>query len=243
MLSKFFFVDLTHRLHSDVPTWKGSCGFSYENKADYKDGLRAQSLRLHAGVGTHMDAPSHFFEHAASIADIPLEELLVPMVVLDVNPNGDPDFSLSTDDIKSFESQYGTIAEGSFVAVNTHWAQHWSIPEKYRNVQSDGLMHFPHISGEAAELLLERGIVGVGIDTLSPDPDPALSHTPFPVHHHILGAGKYIVENLANLDSMSPQSHALILPIPMEGVTESPVRVVGVRKRGDALWRDLLGVV
>jgi len=227
--SSLTFIDLSHRLHSDVPTWKGSCGFSYENKVDYKDGLRAQSLRLHAGVGTHMDAPTHFFEGAASIADIPLEDLIVPMVVLDVNKNMDSDFFLKVQDIKDFEDQYGVIEKGSFVAVNTQWAQYWENPDKYRNVQSDGLMHFPHISAEAAEFLLTRGIVGVGIDTLSPDPDPSTSTTPFPVHHHILGAGKYIVENLANLHLMAPKAHAIILPIPMEDLTESPVRVVGVK--------------
>lgn len=231
MFAHLSFTDLTHRLHKDVPTWKGSCGFSHDIKVDYEDGLRAQSLRLQAGVGTHMDAPSHFFKGAASIADIPLKELIVPMVTLSVNPQGDDDFSLSPGDIKAFEAQHGVIEKGSFIAVNTNWARHWSAPEQYRNVQADGLMHFPYISADAASLLLERDIVGVGIDTLSPDPEAALSTSPFPVHHLVLGAGKYIIENLANLGTMPSHAYALILPMALDDVTESPVRIVGVRER------------
>ena len=68
----------------------------------------------------------------------------------------------------------------------------------------------------------------LGIDTLSPDrPEDG-----FKVHKNFLGAGKIIIENVANLDSMPPSgSFVLILPIPIKDGTEAPVRLVGLIER------------
>ena len=60
-------------------------------------------------------------------------------------------------------------------------------------------MHFPAFSAASAELLLKRNVAGIAIDTLSPDcldPD-------FTVHTLILGAGKYIIENIADCSQTS----------------------------------------
>merc|ERR1712129_313463 len=55
-------------------------------------------------------------------------------------------------------------------------------------------MHFPGLAAEAATWLVkERQIAGLGIDTLSPDPGAAEG---FAVHNIVLGADKYILENL-----------------------------------------------
>jgi kynurenine formamidase len=57
-------------------------------------------------------------------------------------------------------------------------------------------MHFPLWSLEAVKFLdMERDISGIGCDTLSPE-----TKSGFPIHYYILGRGKYIVENLNNLD-------------------------------------------
>ena len=55
-------------------------------------------------------------------------------------------------------------------------------------------MHFPGFSTELAKVLVEmRGVVGIGIDTLSPDRGIS---TDFGVHQTILSAGCYIIENM-----------------------------------------------
>ena len=58
LLNHFKVVDLTHPLCSSVPTWNGSCGFCLETKKDYDQVFRVEEMKMHAGVGTHMDAPS-----------------------------------------------------------------------------------------------------------------------------------------------------------------------------------------
>ena len=219
-------IDLTHPLDEHAPTWSGGCGFSYKNKMDYDQGLRAQSLRMLSGVGTHMDAPSHFIPDGKSIADIDLADLILPLHV--IHKKCEASDQLLVSDLKTYEKEYGIIKPGAFVAFHSHWDHHWHSEKDYRNLDSEGIMRFPTISKEACEYLLERGIKGIGIDTLSPDPEPSLSKSPFPVHHMILGEGGYILENLANLSMVHGAAYMIALPIPIIEGTESPTRVIGI---------------
>jgi kynurenine formamidase len=84
-------------------------------------------------------------------------------------------------------------------------------------------MHFPGFSVDAARLLLERKVSGLGCDTLSIDPG---NSPDFPVHHLVLGAGVYQLENLADL-SQVPESGAFLIaaPIKLEGGSGGAVRV------------------
>jgi kynurenine formamidase len=106
------------------------------------------------------------------------------------------------------------------------WDSVLNVPEKYRNNHV-----FPSISKEAASLLLERQIVGVGIDTLSPDrPEDG-----FPVHHLILEADKYIIENIANASKLPPVgAYTFALPLKIQGGTEAPLRLVGLFREEDS---------
>lgn len=227
-LDDFTFVDLTHTLSPDIPGWDSGCGFQHKIELDYSDcttdvKFRVQSLQMLAGMGTHMDAPVHCIPDAASIADIRLESLITPCRVIDVSARADAQYSMSVDDIKQFENEYGIIPKGSFVIVYTGWDQWWHEPEKYRNN-----LIFPCISRQAAEELLSRNIAGIGIDTLSPD----CGNSNFPVHQAILSAGKYIVENIANARQMnSTGDYSLALPIKIQGGTEAPVRLIGLKRK------------
>ncbi len=218
-------IDLTHPLDWSVPTWNGGCGFHAEIKMDYPQGLRVLSYKMHAGIGTHMDAPSHFFQEGKHIADISLQELFVPLVILDVSKEAHADFLIGPKELLAFEKRHGKIPKGSAVIANTGWAKKWRDTAAYRNPDAQGRMHFPGFQGEGAEFLLERGIVGVGIDTLSPDG----TNQGFPVHEAILGNGKYILENLTQLEEVPPLGAYLIaLPLKIREGTESAVRAVAV---------------
>ncbi|HAB98409.1 MAG TPA: cyclase [Parachlamydiales bacterium] len=224
MFRSFRFIELTHLLSPHVPTWNGSCGFCLEVKKDYDRMFRVQQMKLHAGVGTHMDAPTHRFEGAASIADIPLEKLIVPACMIDVSANIDADGEVSVEDVEQFEERYGTIPAGSLVIMHTGWGRFWLDSDAYRNVDAKGQMHFPACSALAAKRLLERDVAGIAIDTLSPD---CLDQT-YPVHEMMLGAGKYIIENIANAFLLPPVgSYVIALPLRADGATEAPLRVVG----------------
>lgn len=222
----FTIVDLTHTLTPNVCSWNGSCGFRHEIKLDYdgcanKTQFRVQQIKMHSGIGTHMDAPSHCIPGGKSIADLDLTQLIAPSVVIDISAQSHERYSLTIEDVKSFEDQHGKIIPGCFIIVYTGWDKFWHEPAKYRNDHM-----FPSVSKEAAELLLDRCIVGLGIDTLSPD----RPEDDFPVHQLILSAGKYIVENIANARTMPPvNAYTLALPIKTASGTEAPIRLIGLK--------------
>ena len=138
--------------------------------------------------------------------------------MIDISKKAHETYRVSEEDIQHFEEQHGVIQKNSFVIIHTGWDKFWNEPDKYRNH-----LKFPTLSKEAAELLLKREIVGLGVDTLSPDNE----EDGFAVHQLILGSGKYIVENIANAALIPPTgAYSLALPIKIQDGTESPIRLI-----------------
>ena len=89
---------------------------------------------------------------------------------------------------------------------------------------AEGVLHFPGFGAEATGWLLRRrGIRALGVDTLSID--PGVSET-FDTHLILLGADRYGVENLNNLDRI-PRRGATIMVglIPYEQGSGGQARV------------------
>lgn len=64
MIFPYKIIDLTHTLDEQIPSWSGGCRFNIEVKLDYSDcrqneEFRVQQFKMHAWIGTHMDAPAH----------------------------------------------------------------------------------------------------------------------------------------------------------------------------------------
>lgn len=227
-LDDFIFIDLTHSLSTTVPHWGLDVGFKYNARmieSAEAEGVkfRVQRLEMSSGIGTHMDAPSHCYEKLASINHIPIQSLITLCRVIDVSDKAHENYSITPQDINLFEEKFGMVPKDAFVIIYTGWDKRWAQPEKYRNEKI-----FPNISLEAAKLLLARDIVGLGIDTLSPD----VFGSDFPVHQLMLGAGKYIVENVANANQLNPVGcYTFALPIKIEDGTEAPMRLIGMKRK------------
>lgn len=225
----FKLIDLTHDLYPAMSTWSIECGFDINDKLlPMADGVpllfRVQEITMQAGIGTHIDAPLHSYLHGTSVADFDLNDLCAPCVVIDVSKQvKKAAYIVVLEDIKRFEKVHGEIQEGAFVIIYTGWSQHWDNHRKYRNN-----LKFPSISEEVARYLLERDIVGLGIDTLGPD----VPSGGFLVHRLVLGADKFIVENVANALAMPPVGgFCMVMPLKVEDGAEAPVRLVGLIKR------------
>ncbi|WP_019217284.1 cyclase family protein [Legionella tunisiensis] len=221
-------IDLTHDLSSLSPSWDGACGFQCHNVIDYQDcginlPFRVQRLNMQAGIGTHLDAPAHCVEGGKTVAELDLNDLLAPAVVINVSQKANSEYKIVREDIINFETKYGQIKTHSFVIIYTGWDRYWQEPEKYHNNYK-----FPFLAQEAAELLLARKVVGLGTDTLSPDrPD-----TGYPVHKLFLEAGKYLIENVANAAKLpAVGSYILALPLKILQGTEAPLRLVALMNK------------
>ncbi|MGH8093420.1 MAG: cyclase family protein [Chthoniobacterales bacterium] len=225
MEMKYKVVDLTHDLSRDIPTWDGGCGFDLAVSKDYEsfsgpDLFRVQEITCGAGSSTHMDAPAHIIPGGLTIDQLNLTDLVSDCVVIDVSDQADESYVAMPGSIEKFERQHGKIAPHSLVIFHTGWDKRWESREQYHNNHM-----FPSVHLSTAEMLLERSIVGIGIDTLSCD----RGNNGFPVHQAILGAGKYLLENIANAGDLPPTG-ALVLALPMKLMdgTESPVRLIAL---------------
>ena len=85
----------------------------------------------------------------------------------------------------------------------------------------------PGFSPELAEWLLkERKVLGIASDTLSLDNGPSKD---FKTHKVWLPAGRWGLENVANLDKLSPADTFAVVGLPkVKGSTGGPVRLIAL---------------
>ena len=219
-------VDLTHPMHDDMAFWPGGVPFKQTQLVGYDQGYLLHKFEMGENTGTHVDAPAHFVEGRRAIDELSLSELIVPVVVIDIKDKAlqNPDYQLSVADIERWEARHGKIPAGAFVALNSGWHKRFENPEAYVNLGDDGAMHFPGFGPESASLLVKRGVVGIGVDTLSIDHGRSKD---FASHRIMLEADKYQVENLANLDALPPTGATIVIGVlPVEGGSQAQARVV-----------------
>ena len=108
------FVDLTHSFGPDTPVCSGFGQAKFSPAADPKthepytipkDGFRTTYYEMVGQYGTHVDPPAHFAENGITMDEIPLKQMILPLVVLDDTPYlaKDPDHAFSIDDLKAWE--------------------------------------------------------------------------------------------------------------------------------------------
>jgi len=220
-------IDLSYAISDKMVPWPGDAK-AFEAKVNAtveKNGYFTRSFWMLEHYGTHMDAPAHFPPGTTTVDGIAPEKFFGPAVVLDVTKEAerDPDYQLSAKDISAWEQKHGSFPVGAIVLLRTGWSARWPDVARYRNQDVNGKMHFPGFSVEAAKALLARKVSGLGCDTLSIDPG---NSPDFPVHHLMLGAGVYQLENLADLRGL-PEAGAFVIaaPIKLEGGSGGAVRV------------------
>ena len=156
--------------------------------------------------------PAHFHQGMATIDKIPLNQMLLPLVVIDVHRQvaKNPDYVLTMADVKAWEKRHGPVPSGAFVAMRTDWAKRWPSQEKMQNVDAHGVAHYPGWSKATLKYLYEtRHITASGHETTDTDPGLATTKDDYSLESYILGLGHYQIELLANLDKV-PDAGAIV---------------------------------
>ncbi len=198
-------VDLTHTMSPDFPTFFGVPGIELQKQFDFKkDGFNLNWWRIIEHAGTHLDAPIHFSENGATADTIGAGELVVPLAVIDVRKQAEknPDYLMGIEDVLIWEKRFKKLPDSCCVAMLSGWGAHVGDAAKFTGKDASGTFHFPGISPELAEWLLkERKVLGLAVDTLSLDNGPSKD---FKTHHIWLPAGRWGLENVANLEKLPP---------------------------------------
>jgi kynurenine formamidase len=173
---------------------------------------------MDAGIGTHIDSPAHCISGDMTVEHLALPNLIAPCVVIDVSHHVAASYVVQLDEVDAFEKNYGKVPAGAFVIIYTGWEKYWQLPDQYG-------YQYPTIDSSVATLLIERNIAGLGVDTFGPDGRDSA----FQVHQILLSHGKYIIENVANIQQLPIiGSFTWALPMKAKGLTEAPIRLVGL---------------
>jgi len=164
-------------------------------------------------LGTHVDAPLHFVDGGASVADLELDRFMGAARVVELIVEGQ------------------ITAEKLSQCVPDPWPSRLLL--KTRNSSLGGALDaeefdrdYCAVTSGAAELMVERGVQLVGIDAYSVAPFDDLRST----HEVLLGAGIPVLEGL-DLRLVTPGDYTLIaLPLRLAGFEGSPLRAVLVQE-------------
>lgn len=168
--------------------------------------VRMTKIEMGSHTGTHIDAPWHMVEGARCLNEIPLETLVGPASVFEIDDGP----SIQRVSLEKFN--FDGIQRVLFKTENS---QHWNDGDFYEQ--------FVYLDPEAAVLLVERGVKLVGIDYLSIDQFKSENH---PSHFVLLGQNVVIIEGL-NLSGVKPgKYHMTALPLNLQDVDGAPTRVI-----------------
>lgn len=230
-------VDLTTPLSSQTPVlvlpepFSNTRGLSSVPVSNFDEAGPAwawNDLTVGEHAGTHLDAPIHWISgrEGRSVAEIEPSRLVGPAFVIDRTEQvaENPDYLLEPADFEAFEAEHGPLPAGSWLFFRTGWASRGDSAEDFLNDA-----HFPGVSVEGSKWLGEHpGLSGYGVEQVGIDAGQAATFDPlFPVHYFLLGADKYGVTSMRNLDRL-PVSGATVVvaPLPIVGGTGSPARVL-----------------
>ena len=188
---------------SDPPLKLTSLGHLSRDKSHT---IHVTRIEMGSHTGTHIDAPFHFVEGGRKLEEIPLDELVGPVTVVQIA--GVP--SITRKHIESLD-----WSDVQRVLFKTDNSEHWNDGTFYED--------FVYLEPDAAEFLVRQGVRLVGIDYLSIDKYKSENH---PTHFVLLPNNVIVIEGL-NLSKVPPGLYAMVaLPLNLQGGDGAPTRVI-----------------
>ena len=212
IISSKKFIDLTHAFSPTTPVWSGFGPATFAPAANpgtaqpytiENDGHRSIRYTLVGQYGTHIDPPAHFAPHGKTLDELPVNNMILPLVVFDITVRlqDHPNYALTTDDILAWEKIHGRVPSGAFAALRTDMHKDWDAnPERFKREP------FPAWSLEPIQFLYDqRTITANGHESMDTDITPEMKSESWLLHH-----GHWQIECMANLDQV-PATGALLV--------------------------------
>jgi arylformamidase len=147
-------IDISMEIRPDMIVYPGNPAPRIEQYKQAEDeGMNESTLVLGSHTGTHVDARLHLETGGGSAAELPLDSLYGPCVVLDLTGAGR--------EIRAEHLREQAIPERTIVLLKTE-----NSLKGYDRFRED----YAHLTREGAAHLVERGVRTVGVDYLSIEP-------------------------------------------------------------------------
>jgi arylformamidase len=198
--------DITPSITPKLAVWPGDTPASREVLCDIArdDNITLSTLRATVHLGAHADGPNHYGKDAQSIDERSLDYYLGPCQVIRVK------VARATRILPSMVRAELTTPRVLFATETYPDPQDWN---------SD----FAALSVELIDLLHDRGVITVGIDTPSVD---LFESKDLPAHKAILRHNMAILEGLVLKDVPEGMYELIALPLSLAGFDASPVRAI-----------------
>ena len=204
-------VDLTHILYPGEEQY--TLEVIHRGDRTTPEGDIMSSVYMWSHVGTHVEAMLHFLADGADTADLPIEKLMGPAILLDFRDKAVNE-EITLDEIKSA----GDIEVGDRVILMTGRHVQYRTPKSHDR---------PYVNEEAMRWLVDdRKISCLGTDSSGFEVRGVDHH---PDHRILNNAGVPVIECLTNLVELRKQRFFLIaLPLPIKTLDASPIRAIAI---------------
>jgi arylformamidase len=174
------------------------------------------NISMVSHIGTHIEAPYHLLKDQADLADLPLEKVMGPAIILDLR--GYPKKSaIQIEQAMKAADKAGGIRKGDIVFANLGYAPFYGTDE-YSGT--------PYFLPETIAWLADQGMKMMGVDATGVEVPGSEQHVS---HHALFDRGIPLIENLNNLNGLSKSRVQIFaFPIAVRGLESFPVRVVAL---------------
>ena len=209
-------IDLSHILNEQLPNVPFFPSPRFRRiMSQPEHPLNVTEIQMVVHLGTHVDAPRHFFSDGPAFHEIPLDRLHGRGVVWRIEKE---DYGVI--EVADLERARPRLSPGDILALDTGWARHFGTPRYDRH---------PCLSVAAARWLVSQRVKLLACDTVTPDLAVNKREKGFnwPVHHVLLGHGVLVSEHLTNLATLA-DGHAefMFLALNVQDSDGSPARVL-----------------
>ena len=178
-------------------------------------------ITLNTHIGTHIDAPRHFYADGASVSELPLDRIVMrEAVVIDVSHKVAGE-GVTGDDLEKTGVKPGP---GQIAVIKTSWTDRaWGKPEFWANTI--------HLEPSVGEWVEQRGVSAVAMDCFPEKPFWLMTLAPAERganHKRWLKAGIPMIQMLTRLDTIAPKFTLVALPLNLKGMDGAPARVIGI---------------
>jgi arylformamidase len=201
--------DISPTISAAIPVWPGDTPFTVETTWAIGDGcpVHVSKISMTTHLGAHTDAPSHYDPQGLAIDAVALTPYLGPCRVIDCRGKA----LVDVDDVAH------ALDTATPLPPRVLLRTYASAPTAAWDP------HFPAIAPALIAMLAGRGVILIGTDAASLDPQDSKT---LDAHHAVRRHRMAILEGVV-LDGVPEGDYELIaLPLKLAGLDASPVRAI-----------------